>query len=224
MNTPLLGILMVLGSLGLTALGAVVIVYARLKHMPVPVKPLVVVGGAWTALYVVALAASSLTSHERVLPINHDKQFCGFYIDCHMQVAVQRVDTMRAVGTTGREIRAGGVFYVLTLRVSSTAVAARLRLLDPDIVVRDATGREFLRSAVAESLLAASGAPVVPLTQEIGPGEQFLTTVAFDIPADAPAPRLSVTEGIWADKLIELFLIGDEDSILHKRTAFELAS
>jgi hypothetical protein len=33
-----------------------------------------------------------------------------------------------------------------------------------------------------------------------------------------------VTEGIWADKIIELFLIGDEDSLLHKRTAFELTT
>jgi hypothetical protein len=224
MHTPLLGILMFLGSLGLTALAAVIVVYTRLKHAPLPIKPMVAIGGAWAALYVVALTASSLTSRERVLRMNEDKAFCGFYLDCHLQVAVKNVDTARALGNGVAPLRAGGMFYVVTLRVSSTAVRARMHLLDPQVVVRDAQGREHHRVPAAEAALAARGAPAESLTRDLGPEEEFLTTVVFDLPADAREPRLAVTEGIWADKLIELILIGDEDSFLHKRTAFELAT
>lgn len=216
MNTPFIGILMILGTFGLLALAVVAFVYSRLKGKPLPGKAMLLGGAAWVALYVGALAASSLSSQERLLGLNEDKQFCGFYLDCHMQVAVTRVDT------TAR--RGAARTYVVTLRVSSTAVRARLRLLDPQVVIHDAQGREYTRSQAAESLLATQGAPVEPLTREIGPEEAFQTTVAFELPADVQSPRLSVTEGIWADKLIELFLIGDEDSLLHKRTAFELTA
>jgi hypothetical protein len=216
MNTPFLGILMIVGTFGLIALATVVLVYARLKNKPLPIKPILLVGAAWAALYVIALTASSLTSEERVLGLNEEKQFCGFYIDCHMQVAVTRVDTSSQLGAART--------YVVTLRVSSTAVRVPLRLLDPRVVVRDARGRQFTRSQAAESLLAAKGAPFEPLTREIGPAQSFQTTVAFELPADVTEPRLLVTEGIWADKIIELFLIGDEDSLLHKRTAFELTT
>jgi len=222
MNTPLLGIAMILGSFGLVALGAVAIVTARLKARPFPVRPLAAIGGAWTALYLVALLVSSLTSQERLLGKNEDKQFCGFYLDCHLQVAVNRVDTMRSVGAAAGPIRASGLFYVVTLRVSSTAVAAHMHLLDPQVVITDRDGRAYHRSEAAEAALRQSGSPFDSLNQDLGPGESFTTTVAFDVPAGVPVPRLSVTEGIWADKLIELFLIGDEDSFLHKRTAFEL--
>ena len=216
MNTPLLGIFMIVGTFGLIALATVVLVYARLRNKPLPIKPMLLGGAAWAGLYVVALTASSLTSHERVLGLNEEKQFCGFYIDCHMQVAVTRVDTSSRLGAART--------YVVTLRVSSTAVRVPLRLLDPHIVIRDAQGREYMRSQAAESLLAANGAPFEPLTKEIGPSQSFHTTVAFELPPDVTAPRLLVTEGIWADKIIELFLIGDEDSLLHKRTAFELTT
>jgi len=224
MHTHIIGILMILGSLGLVVLGAVVLVQARLRRRPLPLRPMLAVGGGWTALYLFALGTSSLTSRERLLGLNEDKAFCGFYLDCHMQVAVSRVDTGRALGPASAPLRASGVFYVVTLRVSSTAVAVRLHLLDPQLVIRDAQGREYRRAAAAENVLASGGAPAESLTKELGPKEAFTTTVAFDLPADALAPRLSVTEGIWADKLIELFLIGDEDSFLHKRTAFELTT
>lgn len=210
MNTPFLGILMILATFGLVVLATVVLVQARLRQRPAPWRVIALSGAAWTAVYVAALLGSSLTSRERQLGLNEDKKFCGFYLDCHMQVAVTRVDTARELGA----LKANGRFYVVTLRVSSDAVAARLGLLDPQFVLRDATGREYHRVTPAAN---------DSLSRLIGPEEEFTTTVAFDVPESVPTPRLYVTEGIWADRLLEFFLIGDEDSVLHKRTSFRIA-
>jgi hypothetical protein len=44
----------------------------------------------------------------------------------------------------------------------------------------------------------------------------------FDLPSDIRNPSLLITEGPWMGRLIELFLIGDEDSLFHKKTRFRL--
>jgi hypothetical protein len=44
----------------------------------------------------------------------------------------------------------------------------------------------------------------------------------FDLPRSVRRPRLQFTEGYWIDRLIELFLIGDEDSLLHGKTTLLL--
>jgi len=210
MNTPFLGILMILLTFGLAVLATVLLLQARLRQRPMPWRSLALGGAAWAALYLTLLLSASLTSRGRMLGLNEDKKFCGFYIDCHMQVAVTRVDTARQLGT----LQANGLLHVVTLRVSSDARAVPLRLLDPHFVLRDARGRRYLPVRAAER---------DSLSRLVGPGESFTTTVAFDVPPGTHTLRLDVTMGIWADRLIELFLIGDEDSFLHKGTGFWIA-
>jgi hypothetical protein len=211
MITPLLGILMILATLGLAVLATVALVQARLTQRPAPWRTVILGGAAWATLYVAMLLSASLTSREGLLGLNEDKKFCGFYIDCHMQVAVTRVDTARQAGS----FQANGLLYIVTVRVSSDAVAARLRLLDPRFVLRDARGREYAPATVADR---------DSLSRLVGPQQSFNTTVVFAVPEDASALRLDVTMGIWADRLIEFFLIGDEDSFLHKRTGVRIAA
>ena len=212
MTTPTLGILMVLGTVALVVLAAAILVHARITKRPLPWRPLLFTAGGWAVVYTTMLLASSLTSDERVLDVAQDKKFCGFYLDCHMQVAVTSVDTVREIGLR----RANGVFYVVTLRVSSDAVRARLNLIAPRLVLRDAGGRSY--DQVPDPQGAAA------LAREIGPEESFSSTVVFDVPEDATNLRLHVSMGVWVDRLIEAVLIGDEDSILHKRTSFRIAA
>ena len=113
---------MVLGTVALVVLAAAILVHARITKRPLPWRPLLFTAGSWAVVYTTMLLASSLTSDERVLDVAQDKKFCGFYLDCHMQVAVTGVDTVREIGLR----RANGVFYVVTLRVSSDAVRARV--------------------------------------------------------------------------------------------------
>src|SRR3990172_1211092 len=99
MNTPFLGILMILLTFGLAVLATVLLLQARLRQRPMPWRSLALGGAAWAALYLTLLLSASLTSRGRMLGLNEDKKFCGFYIDCHMQVAVTRVDTARQLRT-----------------------------------------------------------------------------------------------------------------------------
>src|SRR5262245_38786258 len=168
--------------------------------------------GAWVVVYSTMLLTASLTSDERVLDVAQDKKFCGFYLDCHMQVAVTGVDTVREIGLR----RANGLFYVVTLRVSSDAVRARLNLLAPRLVLHDDGGHRY------EQVPSPNGTDA--LAREIGPEESFNAQVVFDVPEDAVNLRLHVSMGFWVDRLVEAVLIGDEDSILHKRTSFRISA
>jgi hypothetical protein len=220
MTTPGFGILMLLATTAL-AFGLILsVIGAQLRGRAVPWRRLGLVAGGWAAGYALILLATSLLSKERALGWGADKEFCGFYLDCHRRVAVVAVAVVDSIGALG----ADGRFHVVTLRVGSDARAVRLRLHEPDVVVRaQGRGRPFARSAAGEAALRGLRAPELALTDEIGPGGAFATTVVFDLPRDLPDPRLDVTDLPWPDRLIEFILIGDEDSFLHARTTIRLS-
>ncbi len=56
------------------------------------------------------------------------------------------------------------------------------------------------------------------------PVDFYTTKLVFELPADVRAPRLNIIEGHWLTRLSEFFLIGDEDSFLHKPTTFRLTT
>jgi len=139
-------------------------------------------------------------------------------------LAVVHVDTVRMIEHANAPVTPIGLFYVITLRASSSAARAQMRLLTPKLVVRDGAGRVFARSVAAEVALAAAGAPSTPLTETVEAGGSYLTTAVFDVAVDAKDLTLDVTDGYAIDRAIEAVLIGDEDSFLHKRTRFRLPS
>src|SRR5690348_4561021 len=59
-----------------------------------------VLGGLaiWFAFYFAGLFAVSLASEERTLSFNEPKEFCGFYLDCHMHAAVTGVERTKNIG------------------------------------------------------------------------------------------------------------------------------
>lgn len=211
-------ILMVVASVALVFAAAAWLFVRLLKREPRPLIPVAAALGGWTALYLGTLAAVSLASEPRVLGINEDKKFCGFYLDCHTGVAVTNVDTASRIGG----VTAAGVFHVVTLRIGSDAVRAELELVEPRMRVHDAAGRAWDRSPAGEAALAQARGSQPTLTEPLAPGASYTTTVVFDLPRDAAQPQLDVTVGFWAERLIERFLIGDEDSWLHKPTTIRL--
>ena len=220
METQGLGILMVIASLALAFGLAVTIIGRLLRGGPPRLGRLALVGAGWAVLYGAILLTTSLTSRERVLGWGADKKFCGFYLDCHTQIAVTGVEVVDSLDGA----RAAGRFHVVALRIGSDARVARLRLHDPRLVVVDDQGRHFSRSAGGEAALARQRGAPPALTDEVAPGGAYETAVVFDLPRDASDPRLAVTEGWWADRLIEFLLIGDEDSFLHARTRIRLTT
>lgn len=174
------------------------------------------VGGVvvWFALYTVLLLGTSLLSEETTLSQNEPKEFCGFYLDCHMHTAVSSVQRTKTIG--GRIAK--GEFNIVTVNVFSDAVRVNLGLHAVDAHVVDAAGTEYTRDEQAESNLP----PQPAFETKIGPEESFEKQIVFDLPVDAKRPRLDISEGIWVDRVIETFVIGDEDSIFHKRNYFRL--
>ena len=168
----------------------------------------------WFAFYAVMLIGFSLASTEKTLALNEPKQYCGFYLDCHMHTAVTGVKTAKSLGGS----TANGQFYIVTVKVFSDARRATLGLLTVDAHVVDVANKEYARDTMAEDQLP----PQPPFEKKVSPTESFEKQIVFDLPSDIKSPRLDMREGYGIDHAIEAVLVDDEDSILHKRNLFEL--
>ena len=167
--------------------------------------------GVWFGVYAVMLVTISLASEEKILGLNEPKAFCGFYLDCHLHASVSGVRKTKTIGNK----TAVGEFYLVRIKVSSDARRAELNLRNPQFVIKDARGRKY--------------EPILDLEktepfweQKVPAGGAFEKEMVFDLPSDAENPRLDISEGIGADKIIESFLVGDEDSIFHERVWFDV--
>ena len=92
------------GAVALLVLGAL---RARRAGRRDPARLLGVLGGAVPVGYLALLLAASLTSHEKVLGLNQEKDFCGFYLDCHLSLSVVNVAKTRVLS---------GVRYVVIIK------------------------------------------------------------------------------------------------------------
>ena len=169
----------------------------------------------WFVFYAAMLFGFSFASTERTLAMNEPKEYCGFYLDCHMHTAVSGVRRSKTIG----DVTASGEFYIITIKVFSNAKAATLGFTTVDAHVVDASSRTYTRDQRAEEQLSDQ----LPFDRKISPVESFEKEIVFDLPVDVQNPRLDISEGYGIDKAIEAVLVDDEDSILHKRTYFKLA-
>ncbi len=174
---------------------------------------------AWGVIYVGLLLAVSLTSPAHMLGLHQRKAFCGAYLDCHVGVSVENVEQVAQVAGQGSE---RGVFYLVTVRVSSDARQATLSLDHTEATVTDAAGRTYERAVAVENALEGQRGTPVLFEGRVAAGEGYAKILIFDMPADAPEPRLLVTALAPLERFVEFFLIGDEDSFLHKKTYFQL--
>ena len=168
----------------------------------------------WFVFYFAMLFGFSAASKEKDLALNEPKEFCGFYLDCHMHTAVTAVRTAKTIGNK----TANGEFYIVSVKVFSDAKAATLGLLTVDAHVVDKAGQKYDRDDDAESQLPAQP----DFEKRISPVESFEKEIVFDLPDDVENARLDIREGYGIDHTIEALLIDDEDSILHKRNYFKL--
>lgn len=209
-----MGVILMLMTVGGLIVASLLLVFPRitkknwLKHF--------VWGGliVWFAAYIFLFFCASFFSQEKALGLNEPKEFCGFYLDCHLHAAVTNVRTAKTLG----DKTASGEFYIVKVKVFSDAKQSTLGLLTVDARVVDGYDREFTRDALAEAQISEQP----PFERQISPVESFEKEIVFDLPADAVNPRLDIREGYGIDRAIEAVLIGDEDSLFHKRIRFNL--
>ena len=210
---------LLLAALGLALLaGGAAIVRALVLGRRVQALRIAAGMAAGAGVYTAALLAVSLGSEPRVLGPGEQKRFCGFYLDCHLYVSVADVRRTPALG--GREAR--GTFWVVRLQVGSDARRVVLAPHGLRVEMTDGSGRRIARRPDAEAALVPWRRMPLPLERPVDPGASYLREVVFDVPDDARDPQLLVTEGVVADRVIERFVIGDEDSWLHAPTRIRL--
>jgi hypothetical protein len=211
-----MGILLMALTIGGLIVAAILLVASLIAHKTWLTK--FTLGGVavWTVFYAAMLLGFSLSSKETTIAVGDTdgKAFCGFYLDCHMNAAVTSV---RATKTLVDKV-ANGEFYIVKVKIFSNAVSATLSLTDLSANVHDATGEHYHRDREAEEQLTSQPAFEKP----IGPHESFEKEIVFDLPVDVREPRLDLREGFGLDHMLETVLIGDEDSMFHKRQLFKL--
>jgi hypothetical protein len=171
----------------------------------------------WAAFYVVMLLGFSLTSSEKVLAANEPKEYCGFYLDCHLHTEVTGVRTGETIG----DRTAKGIFYIVNVKVFSDAKNERiaLHLIEPKARIVSTDGTKIERDTAAEAQLPSSN---TKLDADILNSQTIEKEIVFDVANPLPSFKLLITEGYGIDKTIEHVLVGDEDSLFHAQTFFSL--
>ena len=215
MKEGLVGVLLILMTIGGLVLAAILLGISFITSSSWLRSFVLGCVAIWFGFYFVMLLGFSLFSTERTLPIGWAKEYCGFYFDCHMHTAVTGVRTTKSIG----DRTADGEFYIVTVKVFSDAKRATLGLLNVTAKVLDKDGNNYYRDHEAEDQL-----PPQPLFEKkVSPVESFEKQIVFDLPADIKNPRLDLKEGYKIDRAIEALVIGDEDSLLHKRNYFNIS-
>ena len=173
--------------------------------------------------YLGAILIFSLTSHEKVLVRGEDKHFCE--IDCHLAYSIVNTIQSKTLGNPPGQKTAQGMFTLVTVktRFDETTISPSRGdgLLYPNsrvLTLLDDRGNKYSPSIEGQRALEASSGSSTPLTTPLKPGGSYTTDVAFDLPADVKATTLLINEG----ELLTRFVIGHENSPLHKKSRFQL--
>jgi hypothetical protein len=211
---PLVSLLLFLVAVGWASIITAGWIYARRTHRPELARWLGagLLGGG--LLYGGLLLAVSGTSREVVLARGERQRFCGFYLDCHLGFVVREVRVER---------RGDDDLYQVDLEIVSDARRITMTPGPLDISLLDKAGcRSWRRDATAEAAVTGRPYRESPFDEPLPAGTGYVRTLVFRVPAGVEHPRLSVREGFWVDRLLELVLIGDDDSFLHRRTTMSL--
>ncbi len=206
-----MGILILLATILFAVAAAAVTILLLIFGKVSLIKYVSVVCLVWFAAYALLLIGVSLSSGEHVLSKGQPKRYCGFYLDCHMATAVSHVKRQKEY--KGRT--AEGTFVIVGIEVSSNAKRAALGLVAPTftIIVDESKGYKPIKEL---------STPMDVFEKRIAPDERINGEIVFDLPESLKTPRLDIRMSDPIGASVELILIGDEDSLFHKRTYFSL--
>jgi hypothetical protein len=217
------GVLLFLGTGFLLFLTALTLVYSVIAKKFGLTKLLMVTVAAIVGLYLVATLIFSFGGSEKVLARGQEKHFCE--IDCHLAYSVIDVRETKTLGDAPRQLTAAGTFRVVTIQtrfdettIGPTRGNGQLYPNSRVLVVMDQTGKQYFPSTSAQNTLESSSQAGTPITTPLRPRETYATTFVFDLPADIQNPTLLIHEG----EVVTRFIIGHENSPLHKTTRFQI--
>jgi hypothetical protein len=190
--------LLLAGVVGWTALGVVGVGVSWRRGEQARVRR----GIAWLAavwvVYLSVLIGVSLGQRQRVVAVGQPQCFDEM---CFTVTAVEEVK--------GFMVRDGRRLVRVTVRVTNRGGSAESERL-MQVYLTDAQGRRWEESA---------GVNGVGLTTKVGAGASVVSEPIFNLAGGATGLRLVLTRG-W--KQPGLLVIGDSDSVLHRKTVVEL--
>jgi hypothetical protein len=173
--------------------------------------------------YLFLLLIFSWSSSEKILARGQEKHFCE--IDCHLAYSILDSQTTKTLGTAPDELTAAGLFRVVTIRtrfdektISPTRGNGLLYPNTRALVIFDANGKQYFPFADGELVLQKLNQAGMAFTTPLRPGENYQTMVVFDLPANIQNPTLLIHEGEPETR----FVIGHENSLLHKTTRLQI--
>lgn len=215
MNVPGLPLLLVTLLVGFAA-SVVLLVTAGSRNyrvMTLTIKGMAV----WCAAYGAILLTTSLTSGDRLLGHGERRAFCGFYLDCHLGATVLHTDRTDRILLPDSLVETDGQFVIVDLRIDNDARGMPLGLRGMRAVAVDASGRRFQRRPDLEFEMNAQ------MNVRSGPDERIPAEgsirrlLVFEVPDQTGELRMRLSAGNGVERLLELVLVGDEDSLLHGR-------
>jgi hypothetical protein len=164
--------------------------------------------GSYLAAYLAVVVMVSLLTPRKELQLGQDECFDDW---C---VAVDKVHFSPAVGQGSGQRSTQGLFYIVTLRVSSRALGRAQAAPDAGVHLLDDRGRIYRTSPEGQQAYDLSSGKSLPLSTRLQPGASFQSARVFELPRDAGHIGLVVEHGGFPG----WFVIGDDNSLLHKRT------
>jgi hypothetical protein len=169
--------------------------------------------------YAALLFGVAVLSSTKTLPPGEWKDFCE--ADCHVAYAIESSEDAATLGPEAKPIAARGRFVVVRLKtwfdqntIASLRGDAPLTPNPRAAKLVDERGCGYLPVERA----AAVGLPSTPLGEPLRPGESYLTTFVFDVPADRRNLKLLVAD---TDPVSSL-LVDHENSPLHGKIYLSL--
>ncbi|HEY0322317.1 MAG TPA: DUF4352 domain-containing protein [Pyrinomonadaceae bacterium] len=218
-----LGVLGFLGASAVLLLICLIAAHALFTRRTARLRLALVAAIGWVIIYLGLMLVFSFTSREKALARGEEKHFCE--IDCHLAYAVNDVQRTRTIGLPTSQATAKGIFYVVTVRtrfdeqtIGKGRGDATLTPNSRVVTVTDAQGRSYNPSPEAMKALEVSKSGGTPIWTPLRPGESYTTTFVFDLPENIDNPTLLIREG----ELVTHFVIGHENSLLHKKVLFRL--
>jgi hypothetical protein len=162
----------------------------------------------YLCMYAILLVGAALIGPQQVLAMRQPRCFDDW---C---ASVEKVEQKQAIGAA----QAQGVFYLVTIQVSSRAKRISQRALDADVYLVEG-GTRYDLSPQGQRALEAAGQAGKPLNSLVDAGNSFTYVAVFDLPSRTGQAGLVITHGAFPGILI----IGDDQSLFHKPTIIQLA-
>ena len=207
------GALALLGTAFLLFVTAIVFVQSLIVRKHGRAKIVLLAFLAVAGVYLAAMLIFSFASHENLLARGQEKHFCE--LDCHLAYSILQTAQTKTFGDTANQLTASGQFIVITIKTRFDEATIGPRRGNSPLYPN---GRAVILIDEQGNRYAPVSQAGTPLTNPLRPRESYTTDIAFDLPVNAKPTTMLISEDAWETH----FVIGHENSLLHKKTRFQV--